>query len=108
MANQLLWIGIYFGIAIVVGIFLDFPISLIVIIAIIIPLSLYRRRQIMKRMGGQQGTGSFFGGIRGGGGGGMFGSKGGLSYYCISCGTKHNQAECPKCGSRMKRAAFDS
>ena len=103
MANQLVWIGIYFGIAIVVGIFLDFPISLIVIIAIIIPISLFRRKQMMKRMG-QQGTGSFFGRM---GGGGVFGSKGGLSYYCISCGAKHNQAECPRCGSRMKRAAFD-
>jgi hypothetical protein len=104
-ADQLLWIGIYFGIAIIVGIFLDFPLSLIAIIAIIIPLSLFRRRRIMKRMGQQQGSGSFFGGM---GGGGMFGSRGGLSYYCISCGTKHNQAECPRCGSRMKKAAFDS
>lgn len=100
--NQLLWMGIYFGIAIVVSRFIAFPISLVVIIAIIIPLSFYRRRRMMKKMG-LQGNTSFFGGF----GGGMFGSKGGMSYYCISCGTKHNQAECPNCGSKMRKAAFD-
>ena len=34
----------------------------------------------------------------------MFGGRGGYnSYYCMNCGTKHNQAACPKCGSKMKR-----
>jgi len=34
----------------------------------------------------------------------MFGGYGSsLSYYCMSCGTKHNQAACPRCGSKMKR-----
>ncbi len=33
-----------------------------------------------------------------------FGSGGSsLKYYCINCGTQHNQAACPKCGSKMKR-----
>jgi len=104
MVNQLLWIGIYFGIAFVVSRFVAFPYSLVIIIAAIIPLSLFRRRQMMKRTG-QQGTGSFFGGF--GSGRGVFGSKGGLNYYCIGCGTKHNQVQCPRCGSRMKRAGFD-
>ena len=43
--------------------------------------------------------------------GGMFGSMSSssmfgdnsLNYYCMSCGTKHRQAACPKCGSKMKR-----
>ena len=43
--------------------------------------------------------------------GGMFGSMSSssmfgdnsLKYYCMSCGTKHRQAACPKCGSKMKR-----
>jgi hypothetical protein len=26
-----------------------------------------------------------------------------LKYYCMSCGTPHKQAACPKCGSKMKR-----
>lgn len=86
MVNQLLWIGIYFGIAFVVSRFVAFPYSLVIIIAAIISLSRFRRRQMMKRTG-QQGTGSFFGGF---GRGATFGSKGGLNYYCIGCGTKHN------------------
>jgi rubrerythrin len=42
-------------------------------------------------------------------GGGMFGSmssmfgENSLKYYCMSCGTKHREAACPKCGSKMKR-----
>jgi rubrerythrin len=38
-------------------------------------------------------------------GGGLGGSKG-VEYYCMSCGTKHNKAACPNCGSRMKRVGF--
>jgi hypothetical protein len=102
LKDQLIWIGIYFGIAIVVSSFIPFPYSLLVIIAIILPLSFYRRRRMMKKMG-LAGNTSFFGGM----GGGMFGSRGGMSYYCISCGMKHNQAECPRCGSKMKKGAFD-
>jgi hypothetical protein len=101
LKDQLIWIGIYFSLAILITIFVDFPYSFILIIAIIVPLSLYRRRRMMKKMGLPSNT--FFGGM----GSGMFGSRGGMQYYCISCGTKHNQAECPKCGSRMKKAAFD-
>lgn len=29
-----------------------------------------------------------------------------LKYYCMSCGTKHNQAACPKCGSKMKTVGY--
>ena len=32
----------------------------------------------------------------------MFGDNS-LKYYCMSCGTQHKQAACPKCGSKMKR-----
>jgi Zn finger protein HypA/HybF involved in hydrogenase expression len=32
----------------------------------------------------------------------MFGFKP-VNYYCMNCGTKHNDRECPKCGSKMKR-----
>jgi rRNA maturation endonuclease Nob1 len=30
----------------------------------------------------------------------------GVNYYCINCGTKHNQAACPNCGSKLKKAGF--
>ena len=29
-----------------------------------------------------------------------------ISYYCMSCWTKHNEENCPRCGSRMKKASF--
>ena len=50
------------------------------------------RKRMMRRMGM-------------GGGGGMFGGivNGSLKYYCMSCGTKHAEAACPKCCSKMKR-----
>jgi hypothetical protein len=89
--------GVYFGIAIAVGMFFQFPLSLLIILAIIIPLSLFRRWYVAKRWG--QRTGSFFGGL---GGGSIFGERT-LNYYCINCGTKHNARACPKCGSNMKR-----
>lgn len=97
LTSQLFWIGIYFGIALAATMLLPFPLSLLVVLGAIIPLALYRRRRYLKMMG--QG-GSFFGG----GSGGMFGS--GVSYYCMNCGTKHSQASCPNCGSKLKKAGF--
>jgi hypothetical protein len=91
--------GIYFGIAVVVTLVLDFPYSFLVVLAIIAPLSLYRRRNYLKKMGVGQGT--FFSS------GGMFRPKG-IDYYCINCGTKHSQIACPNCGSKMKKAVFGS
>ncbi|MFL6317975.1 MAG: hypothetical protein ACJ705_01875 [Nitrososphaeraceae archaeon] len=33
----------------------------------------------------------------------LFGDNGSLSYYCMACRTKHNEASCPKCDSKKKR-----
>ena len=92
--------GIYFGIAAAITFLLPlpFPYSFLVLLAIIAPLSLYRRRRYMKKMG--SGEGSFFGGSSNG--------SRGISYYCINCGTKHSQTACPNCGSKMKKAGFGS
>ena len=98
MKTQLVWIGIYFGIALVVSVFGPFPYSFIVLVAVIMGLSMYRRRRFFRQTGG---SGSFFGGGLGG-----MGQQRGISYYCINCGTKHNQAACPNCGSKMKKAGF--
>ena len=36
--------------------------------------------------------------------GSVFGGSGSsISYYCMNCGTKHDQSSCPRCGSKMKR-----
>jgi hypothetical protein len=98
LTSQLFWIGIYFGIALAATMLLDFPWSLLVVLGAVIPLALYRRRRQLKTMGQR---GSFFGGE---GSGNMFGS--GVSYYCMNCGMKHNQASCPSCGSKLKKAGF--
>ena len=29
-----------------------------------------------------------------------------INYYCMSCWTKHNEENCPTCGSRIKKASF--
>jgi hypothetical protein len=59
-------------------------------------LNFYMRNRMMRRMeiwGARAGGGMF---------GSMFGDNS-LNYYCMSCGTKHKEAACPKCGSKMKR-----
>jgi hypothetical protein len=35
--------------------------------------------------------------------GSMFGGGSSLRYYCMNCGTKHNQLACPKCDSKLKK-----
>jgi hypothetical protein len=97
--NQIIWMGISIGISLAISVILPFPISLLAIIGIFILLNYYMRKRMMRRMG------------MGGGGIGMFGSMSpssmfgdsSLKYYCMSCGTQHKQATCPKCGSKMKR-----
>ena len=92
ISQQLLWISLSLGISLAISLFIPFPFSLPIIIAVFIPLSFYMRKRAMKKMG-LSGS-SMFGG---------YGSGSTLSYYCMSCGTKHNQAACPRCGSKMKR-----
>jgi Sec-independent protein secretion pathway component TatC len=97
--ETLMWIGIYFGIAFIVSIFLAFPYSLIVIVGAIIGLGLYRRRRQLRKAGqASSGGSSHFGN--------MFGSQRGINYYCMNCGTKHNEVSCPNCGSKLKKAGF--
>ena len=93
--ETLKWLGIYFAIAAVISILVDFPYSLIILIAVIMGLAYSRRRRYMQKIGAS--SGSAFGG--------MFGQKG-VEYYCLGCGTKHNHIACPKCGSKMKKAGF--
>ncbi|HMH11422.1 MAG TPA: hypothetical protein VK553_11965 [Candidatus Nitrosopolaris rasttigaisensis] len=95
--NQLVWIGISFGISIMISMLIPFPISLVVIVGTFLLLNFYLRRRMIARMGSVKGT------IMGG----MFSPTstdgGSLKYYCMSCGMQHKQAACPTCGSKMKR-----
>ena len=94
LTQQLLWIVISIGISITISMFVPFPLSWVVIIGVFLVLSFYMRYRMMKKMGSA---------------GGMFGSLSSpfsgnsVNYYCMSCGTKHREASCPRCGSKMKR-----
>ncbi|HKG29908.1 MAG TPA: hypothetical protein VKA91_01450 [Nitrososphaeraceae archaeon] len=90
LLQQLMWIAIYFAISLAISIIIPFPFSLVAIIGVVLLLSFYVRKRMMKRVG--FGMGNFS----------MFGSSS-INYYCMSCGTKHNEVACPKCGSKMKR-----
>jgi hypothetical protein len=99
LINQLVWIGISFGISITISMLVPFPISLVVIVGTFLLLNFYLRRRMMARMGSLNATGIM---------GGMFSpttaySSSALKYYCMSCGTQHKQIACPKCGSKMRR-----
>ncbi|HVX03050.1 MAG TPA: hypothetical protein VHA09_07840 [Nitrososphaera sp.] len=101
--QQVMWLGIYFAISIVISMFLDFPYSLMVLLPVIFGMAYYRRYRFMKQIGR---PGSLFGNPFGQGNFGSSGGSGSVSYYCISCGTKHNKVSCPNCGSKMKKAGF--
>ena len=89
-SQQLMWISIYVVISLAISFIVPFPYSLPIIIGVVILLSFYVRRRMFKRAGRA--------------GSSMFGGDSGLIwYYCMNCGTKHNQVACPKCGSKMKK-----
>jgi hypothetical protein len=92
LMNQMMWFAISIATSITISLLLPFPISLVVIIGVFILLNFYMRSRMTRKMG------------IGGGGTGMFGSMFGdnsLNYYYMRCGTKHKEAACPKCGSKM-------
>jgi hypothetical protein len=97
--NQLVWLGISFGISIMISMLIPFPISLVIIVGTFLLLNVYLRRRMMARMGSLKASNIL---------GGMFSptatySSSPLKYYCMSCGTQHKQVACPKCGSKMRR-----
>jgi xanthine/uracil permease len=97
--NQIIWIGVSFGISIAISMLVPFPLSLVTIIAVFILLNFYMRKRMMKKMG--IGGGTLFGSMSSSSSS-MFGDSS-LRYYCMNCGIQHKQIACPKCGSKMKR-----
>jgi hypothetical protein len=86
--------AVYLAIGLGISFILPFPFSLIAIIGALLFLSYYRRKRQFGRIG-LSGSFSMFGGS------GYRSSP--LNYSCMNCGRRHNQAACPKCGSKMKR-----
>ncbi|MGC2427929.1 MAG: hypothetical protein WA421_12910 [Nitrososphaeraceae archaeon] len=98
LVSQIIWMGVSIGISLTISMLVPFPISLVAIIGVFILLNFYMRKRMMSRMGMKGGLG-MFGSLSSSS---MLGDSS-LKYYCISCGTQHKQAACPKCGSKMKR-----
>lgn len=98
LSIQMMWIGISLAISFALSLLLPFPISLVAIIAVFLSMNYVMRRRQMRRMGMRGGIGSSF---LGGGAGSPR-----VNYSCISCGHRHGESRCPRCGSNMKRAEF--
>jgi hypothetical protein len=100
--NQIIWMGISFGISIAISMLVPFPISLVIIMGVFILLNLYMRNRMMRRMG--MGSGMLFGSMSSSS---IFDGNS-VMYYCMSCGMQHKQAACRRCGSKMKRVGLES
>jgi hypothetical protein len=86
--------ALYIAIGLAISFIVPFPFSFIAIIGTILFVSYYVRRRQSSGIG-------LFGSF--GGSGDQISSNNSLNYYCMNCGTRHNQSACPKCGSKMKR-----
>jgi hypothetical protein len=92
-----MWVAISIAISLALAFFLPFPFDIISIIGVFLSINFFIRQRQMRKMG--LNAWSIFGSAQGS-------EKQGVSYYCINCGTKHNQAACPNCGSKLKKAGF--
>ncbi|HXX96825.1 MAG TPA: hypothetical protein VEL11_06880 [Candidatus Bathyarchaeia archaeon] len=105
--NQLVWMLITFGICLLILLVVPFPISMVIIIGILLFLNIYLRKRMTARISGID-WGSF--GSSNDTFCGIFKSRSPdrslVKYYCMSCGSKHKQVACPKCGSKIKRAGY--
>lgn len=95
--RQLLWIGISFAISATLSLLLPPYISLPLTIGIFLFMAFYVRRRAIKKMTG--GTSSPFASM-------FRADDSKVKFYCMTCGTKHNNTSCPLCGSRLKKAGF--
>jgi hypothetical protein len=92
-----MWIGISMAISLALAFLLPFPFDIIAIIGVFLSINYFIRQRQMRKMG--LNAWSFFGSSAGPG-------NQSVNYYCINCGTRHNQASCPNCGSKLKKAGF--
>lgn len=92
--TQMMWIGVSLAISLALSFILPFPISLVAMIGVFLFMTYILRKRQMRRMElARSGISAF-------------GTSETVNYYCMNCGTKHNQSSCPHCGSRMKKAGF--
>jgi hypothetical protein len=90
------WLVITLTINIVIVIFVPFPYSMPLMIGVVVIVQIYLRRRVLKRMGLQPRSLFHWGAD----------SERLITYYCLHCGFQHNEAVCPHCKSKAKRAGF--
>ena len=104
---KLYLIFLFASLAISIGLqlVLPFPYGLGAALAIFIIFPLLLRKRYMARMRGSGGSGGSGFGL---GGGGFFGQgqSTGVKYGCLTCNHRFKGGDCPRCGSKMKRADF--
>ena len=93
LSQNLLWIGISLGIVFAVLSYIPFPFSIPFAIASFFIVIFYLRKKVIKRINSKA---RMFDGSNNN-------NNQSLNYYCMACGVKHNEAACPKCGSKAKR-----
>jgi hypothetical protein len=99
--HRLKWLGLYFGIGLVLVLLLPFPYDFISVLGLFVLINFLRGRSILKRYGGTGGIKDLFGSLSSS----MSRNDQSrpLKYYCMNCGKEHREIACPNCGSKMKR-----
>ena len=92
LSQYLLWIGISLGIVFAVLSYVPFPFSIPFAIASFFIVIFYLRKKVIKRINSKVSMLDR-----------TDNNNQSLNYYCMACGAKHNEAACPKCGSKAKR-----
>jgi hypothetical protein len=95
--HRLKWLGLYFGIGLILVFLLPFPYDFFSVLALFILINFLRGRSILKRYGGTAGIKDLFGSLS------RNDQSRSLKYYCMSCGKEHKEIACPNCGSKMKK-----
>jgi hypothetical protein len=103
MLYTLKWMSVYIAIGLVAALIFPFPTSLIVALGGFVLVNFLRTRLMLKRMGlSMKGLFDSLRASNVNSSSSMYGYNP-IKYYCMGCGTQHNEIACPKCGSKMKR-----
>ena len=99
--DRLKWLGIYFGIGLLLVLLLPFPYDFISVLGLFVLFNFLRGRSILKRYGGLSGIKDMLGSLSSS----MSNNnqQRSVKYYCMNCGKEHKEIACPNCGSKMKR-----
>jgi hypothetical protein len=99
--HRLKWLGLYFGIGLVLVFLLPFPYDFFSVLGLFVLINFLRGRSILKRYGGTGGIRDLLNSLSSSMSANSQSSP--LKYYCMNCGKEHREIACPNCGSKMKR-----